>query len=67
MAATSAVSSDGIPASLPGSRPASIGTVAFFIRALEGGGAQRDMILLANGVAAQAYRDLAQEVLRGRE
>lgn len=29
------------------------GTVAFFIRALDGGGAQRDMILLANALAAQ--------------
>ena len=56
MAATNAVSSDGVPASLPGSRPASTETVAFFIRALEGGGAQRDMILLANGVAAQGRR-----------
>jgi glycosyltransferase involved in cell wall biosynthesis len=56
MAATSAVSLEGIPASLPGSRPASMGTVAFFIRALEGGGAQRDMILLANALAAQGRR-----------
>jgi glycosyltransferase involved in cell wall biosynthesis len=56
MAASSAVSPDGIPANLPGSRPASTGTVAFFIRALEGGGAQRDMILLANALAAQGRR-----------
>jgi glycosyltransferase involved in cell wall biosynthesis len=56
MAATSAESPDGMPASLPGSLPDSTGTVAFFIRALEGGGAQRDMILLANGVAAQGRR-----------
>jgi glycosyltransferase involved in cell wall biosynthesis len=56
MAATSAESPDGAPASLPGSLPTSTGTVAFFIRALEGGGAQRDMILLANVVAAQGRR-----------
>ena len=31
----------------------SSGTIAFFIRAMDGGGAQRDMILLANAVAAR--------------
>ncbi len=33
--------------------PRSDAVVAFFIRALDGGGAQRDMILLANAIAAQ--------------
>ena len=56
MTATSAEPPDGMSASLPGSLPDSTVTVAFFIRALEGGGAQRDMILLANAVAAQGRR-----------
>ena len=38
---------------VPGAVSASRGMIAFFIRAMDGGGAQRDMILLANAVAAR--------------
>ena len=38
---------------VPDAASASNGTIAFFIRAMDGGGAQRDMILLANAVAAR--------------
>lgn len=37
---------------VPDAGGASRGTIAFFIRAMDGGGAQRDMILLANAMAA---------------
>ncbi len=38
---------------VPSAGGASGGTIAFFIRAMDGGGAQRDMILLANAMAAR--------------
>ena len=41
--------------SCPNRRP---GAVAFFVRALVGGGAQRDMILLANAFAARGEREV---------
>jgi len=37
---------------VPDARGDSAGSVCFFVRAFEGGGAQRDAILLANGIAA---------------